>query len=97
MRINKYAANKGWASRREADALIDKGLILINGKKAVIGQKIEENDDVQLAGKTKEKKYLAYYKGRGIITHSPGVGEVDIAGRMKKGLPDYRCKPCRTT
>ena len=84
MRINKYAANKGWASRREADALIDKGLILINGKKAVIGQKIEEGDDVQLAGKTKEKKYLAYYKGRGIITHSPGVGEVDIAGRMKK-------------
>jgi len=87
MRINKYAANKGWASRREADALIDKGLILINGKKAVIGQKIEAGDDVQLAGKTKEKKYLAYYKGRGIITHSPGVGEVDIAGRMKK---DYK-------
>ena len=87
MRVNKYAANKGWASRREADALIEKGLILINGKKAVIGQKIEEGDDVQLAGKTKEKKYLAYYKGRGIITHSPGVGEVDIAGRMKK---DYQ-------
>lgn len=87
MRINKYVANKGWASRREADTLIDKGLILINGKKAVIGQKIEENDIVELAGKTKEKKYLAYYKGRGIITHSPSMGETDIATRMKK---DYQ-------
>lgn len=87
MRINKYVANKGWASRREADTLIDKGLILINGKKAVIGQKIEENDIVELDGKTKEKKYLAYYKGRGIITHSPGMGETDIATRMKK---DYQ-------
>jgi 23S rRNA pseudouridine2604 synthase len=87
MRINKYAANKGWASRREADALIDKGLILINGKKAVIGQKIQEGDDVQLAGKTKEKKYLAYYKGRGILTTCPAMGEIDIVGRLKK---DYK-------
>jgi len=87
MRINKYVANKGWASRREADVLIDKGLILINGKKAVIGQKIEEGDDVQLAGKTKEKKYLAYYKGRGILTTCPAMGEIDIAGRLKK---DYK-------
>jgi len=84
MRINKYVANKGWASRREADTLIEKGIILINGKKAVIGQKIEKDDEVTLKGKTKEKKYLAYYKGRGIITHSPGIGEIDIAGRMKK-------------
>jgi len=90
MRINKYVANKGWASRREADTLIEKGVILINGKKAVIGQKIQEGDDVTLKGKTKEKKYLAYYKGRKIITHSPGVGEIDIAGRMKKdyGITD---------
>ena len=87
MRINKYAANKGWASRREADALIEKGLILINGKKAVIGQKINEGDDVQLAGKTKEKKYLAYYKGRGILTTCPAMGEIDIVGRLKK---DYK-------
>lgn len=87
MRINKYAANMGWASRREADVLIDKGLILINGKKAIIGQKIQEGDDVQLAGKTKEKKYLAYYKGRGILTTCPAMGEIDIVGRLKK---DYK-------
>ncbi len=80
MRINKYISQKGWASRREADTLIVKGLILVNGKKAVIGQKIQENDTVKLTGNTKEKKYLAFYKGRGVITHSPDIakGEKDI-------------------
>lgn len=87
MRINKYVAQKGWASRREADTLIEHGLILINGQKAAIGQKIEAGDVVEITGKTKEKKYFAYYKGRGIISHSPGLGEVDIMTRMKK---DYQ-------
>lgn len=83
IRINKYIAEKGWASRREADALIADGKILINGKKAVVGQQVSEDDKVELTGKTKEKVYLAYYKGRGIITHSPAAGETDIATRMK--------------
>ena len=83
VRINKYIAEKGWASRREADALIAEGKILVNGKKAVIGQQISAEDTVELAGKTKEKIYLAYYKGRGVITHSPAEHEVDIATKMK--------------
>ena len=87
MRINKYIAIQGWASRREADVLIESGKILVNGKKATIGQKVSENDTVELAGKTKDKTYLAYYKGRGIITHSPAESEVDIATRLKK---DYQ-------
>jgi 23S rRNA pseudouridine2604 synthase len=83
MRINKYLAQQGTASRREADDLIEKGIVLINGKKALMGQKVERADVVTLKGTTKEKKYLAYYKGRGIITHSPSVGEVDILTRLK--------------
>ena len=83
MRLNKYLAQQGTASRREADALIEKGIVLINGKKAVLGQKVERTDKVTLKGDTKEKKYLAYYKGRGIITHSPSEGETDIAMRLK--------------
>jgi 23S rRNA pseudouridine2604 synthase len=92
MRINKYAAQQGWASRREADTLIEKGLILVNGKKAQMGQKVEADDTVELAGATKEKKYLAYYKGRGIITHSPAEDEVDIEMRLKK---DYQITDVR--
>lgn len=84
MRINKLIALKGWASRREADALIEAGKIVVNGKKAVLGQKITQGDVVELTGAPKEKTYLAYYKGRGIITHSPEQGEVDIATRLKK-------------
>jgi len=84
IRVNKYVAHQGWASRREADTLIEKGAILINGKKALMGQKVEEGDKVTLKGETKSKRYLAYYKGRGIITHSPAEGETDIMMRLKK-------------
>ncbi|MCB9815632.1 rRNA pseudouridine synthase [Candidatus Nomurabacteria bacterium] len=84
MRINKYLAHNGVASRREADTLITEGKVKINGKKAKMGQQVQELDDVKVVGQTKSKTYLAYYKGRGIITHSPAEGETDIAGRLAK-------------
>lgn len=82
MRINKYLAHTGVASRREADELIAKKKVLVNGVPAEVGQQVHESDTVDVVGKTKAKTYLAYYKGRGIITHSPAEGEVDIAGRL---------------
>ena len=84
MRINKYLAHTGVASRREADELIAAGKVLVNGTKAETGQKVVETDNVQVKGKTKPKTYLAYYKGRGIITHSPAEGETDIATKLAK-------------
>lgn len=83
-RINKYLAQLGVASRREADALIEQGKVKINGKKAVVGQSVTATDLVEVIGNTKPKSYLAYYKGRGIITHSPAAGETDIATRLAK-------------
>ena len=91
MRINKYIAEQGWASRREADALIAAGQVKVNGQPAVIGQQITDKDQVTLAeDKSKQRVYLAYYKGRGIITHSPAANETDIATRLKQdyGLTD---------
>jgi len=82
MRINKYLAHSGIASRRESDVLIERGQITVNGKKAVMGQQINESDVVALKGSTKSKQYLAYYKGRGIITHSPTEKETDILTRL---------------
>lgn len=82
IRINKYLAYTGVASRREADDLIAAGKITINGAKATIGQVVAATDDVRVIGKTKAKSYYAYYKGRGIITHSPSDGEVDIASKL---------------
>lgn len=86
MRINKYLAYQGIASRREADVLVAAGKVLINGVKARNGDQVTETDKVELLGATKTKSYLAYYKGRGIITHSPSEKEVDIAQRL---LKDY--------
>ena len=84
IRINKYLAHTGVASRREADELITKGKVTVNGIKASMGQAVEASDTVKVIGKTKAKSYYAYYKGRGIITHSPAAGETDIATRLAK-------------
>ncbi len=84
MRLNKFLAHSKVASRREADELIAKGKVLVNDVKATMGQKVEETDEVRVLGKTKPKSYYAYYKGRGVITHSPAEGEVDIATRLAK-------------
>lgn len=84
MRINRYLALKNYASRREADVLIEKGVVFINGQKAKIGDKVQESDLVKVDTsdvKVKMKKlvYLAYNKPRGIVTHSPKEGQKGIA------------------
>jgi 23S rRNA pseudouridine2604 synthase len=84
MRINKYLSEQKIASRREADVLIGDKKVVVNGKPAVLGQMVEEGDKVTLRGTPKKYVYLAYYKGRGVITHSPAEGEIDIATRLKK-------------
>ena len=89
VRINKRIAELGLASRREADALIEAGKVLVNGNLAELGQKVTEADEVTLKGATPTKTYLAYYKGRGVVTHSPDEGDVDIATKL---LKDYGLK-----
>jgi len=80
MRINKYLAHEGISTRRGADELIARGKVLINGRVAVIGEKVNEGDSVELRGKSSSKKfvYYAYNKPIGVITHSPQEGEKDI-------------------
>lgn len=79
MRLNKFLAFKGFATRRSADTLIEKGSVFVNGKIAVLGQKVSETDRVEIQDhKPTSHRYVLYYKPRGIITHSPGENEVDI-------------------
>lgn len=85
-RINKYLAHEAICSRREADRLLEAGKILINGKKAKLGDMVNENDKVEVVGDQKRKNelvYLAYYKPRGIITHSPQGDEKSIEDILK--------------
>ncbi len=80
MRINKYLAREGITTRRGADELVTRGKVLINGRVALLGEKINKGDKVELRGKTTTKNFLyfAYNKPVGVITHSPQLGEKDI-------------------
>ncbi len=78
MRINKYLALQKYCTRREADKLIEKGLVSINGRPAVLGDKVNEKDTVEVKWRQTKWRYFAYYKPRGIITHSAQEGEEEI-------------------
>ena len=70
VRLNKYIAECGICSRREADKLIEAGLITVNGTTAVAGLKVAPNDVVSYKGSVispvKNKTVLAYYKPVGV-------------------------------
>ncbi len=48
MRINKYLAAKRGSTRRDVDVLIKKKRVFINGKLAVLGDKVEKKDQVEV-------------------------------------------------
>jgi len=79
MRINKYLAHMRYCTRLEADVLIAKGKVTINGRLAVLGDKVSEGDAVEVNARPKKHRYYAYNKPAGIITHSAGEDEEDIA------------------
>lgn len=85
MRINRYLAKQNVSSRREADELILAGKVRINGRVAVLGDKVLESDNVEVFLNESEKElvYFAYNKPRGIITHSPQHGEKSIENVTK--------------
>ena len=80
MRINKYLAHKGLATRTGVDELIKSSKILINGRVAKLGDKVIETDKVEVRGVHTKKKYiyLAYNKPRGVVTANPQGDEEDI-------------------
>lgn len=71
MRLNKYLASCGVCSRRDADKLIEEGVVLVNGVAAHAGMKVSETDTVTVRGKTlhapQDKAVLAYYKPKGVV------------------------------
>ncbi len=80
MRLNKYLAHNGIATRREADELITKKRVTVNGVVAVLGTKVERADKVEVTerkGFTKKQYYFAFNKPRGTITPSRQAPEDD--------------------
>ncbi len=74
-RISKVIANSGYASRRKADLLIEAGKVLVNGEKAILGQKVNNDDIITVDGKIINKndgnyEYYILNKPRGVISTS---------------------------
>jgi 23S rRNA pseudouridine2604 synthase len=85
-RINKYLAHNNFCTRRDADELIRAGRVKINGRVAVLGDKVSDGDDVVVeksGRKNKKLVYLAFNKPKGIVTHSPEKGQKAIANILK--------------
>ncbi|MCI5724376.1 MAG: pseudouridine synthase [Fusobacterium gastrosuis] len=56
MRINKYLATLGVASRRSVDALILQSKILVNGRVAIQGMDVSDEDEIVIDGQKLEMK-----------------------------------------
>jgi 23S rRNA pseudouridine2605 synthase len=72
IRLNRFIANSGVCSRREADEIISNGLISINGKQVTdLGTKVTYNDDIRYRGKklsAEKKVYILMNKPKGYVT-----------------------------
>ncbi len=71
-RLNKYLADSGLCSRREADRLITQGKVKINGRVARIGDRVQPGDHVMAGSRViraqSDKIYIAVYKPVGIVS-----------------------------
>lgn len=80
MRLQKFMADCGVASRRACEQIISDGRVTVNGIPAVLGMSVEETDDVRLDGKplkpAEKRVVLMFYKPRGVVSTSS-----DEAGR----------------
>ena len=73
MRLQKYMADCGVASRRHAEAMIADGLVSVNGAIVTeMGVQVDEGDEVRVSGKLIKpqtvKKYIIYHKPAGEVT-----------------------------
>lgn len=72
IRLNKYIANSGICSRREADTYIEHGSVEINGKLVTeMGYKVQPDDVVRFDGTSitpEQKKYVLLNKPKNYIT-----------------------------
>jgi len=82
IRLNRYLYLKNYCSRRQADVFITKGQVKINGKAAILGQKVYETDEVEVGAQIKKQKenfvYYIFHKPKGIVTRNPQGDEKSI-------------------
>ncbi len=88
MRINQYLAWQKHSTRRGGDELVQKKQVLINGRFAELGDKVNEKDFVEVLKNKKPKSclYFAYNKPEGETTDTPIFLNKEIfpLGRLDK-------------
>lgn len=89
VRLNKYLSNAGICSRREADVLIETGVVSVNGEIITeLGYKIKPGDVVRYDGETinaETKRYVLLNKPKGFITTMDDpMGRKTVMSLVKK-------------
>ena len=72
IRLNKYLSDAGICSRRAADRAIEEGQVIVNGKVAVVGQRVTSDDQIMYNGTmvsnaNKRPILIVYNKPVGIV------------------------------
>lgn len=97
IRLNKYIANAGVCSRREADTLIEKGEITVNGQVITeLGYKVSRKDKVTCRGKSirpEKPVYLLLNKPKDFITTTDDPLERKTVMHLIEGACEERLFP----
>ena len=97
IRLNRYIANAGVCSRREADELIQSGAILVNGEPCTqLGSMVGPNDQVQYKGQMlnpEKKVYILLNKPKGYITTADDPEERRTVMDLLEGACKERIYP----
>lgn len=97
IRLNKFMANSGVGSRREADELIKMGLVTVNGEAITgMGHKVKITDEVRYEGKklkAEKPVYILLNKPKGFITTTADPQERNTVMNLVAGAGKERIYP----